>query len=72
MTTTTRAQPNDRYLSVHALRAEVASGAIDTVVVALTDMQGRLQGKRMHAAYFLDHVLEANTEGCNYLLAVDV
>ena len=72
MTTTTRLQPNDRYLSVDALRADVASGAIDTVVVALTDMQGRLQGKRMHAAYFLDHVLEANTEGCNYLLAVDV
>ena len=32
-------------------------------------MQGRLQGKRMHAAYFVDHVLEAGTEGCNYLLA---
>ena len=69
---TTRTQPNDRYLTVDALRAEVARGDIDTVVVALTDMQGRLQGKRMHAAYFLDHVLGQGTEGCNYLLAVDV
>ncbi|GAB2592797.1 glutamine synthetase family protein [Microlunatus antarcticus] len=72
MSTSTRQAPNDRYLTVDALRAEVASGAIDTVVVALTDMQGRLQGKRMHAAYFLDHVVESGTEGCNYLLAVDV
>ena len=30
------------------------SGEIDTVVVAFTDMQGRLQGKRMHAQFFLD------------------
>ena len=72
MSPTTRQAPNDRYLTVDALRAEVARGDIDTVVVALTDMQGRLQGKRMHAAYFLDHVLGQGTEGCNYLLAVDV
>ena len=72
MSTSTRQAPNDRYLSVDALRAEVARGEIDTVVVALTDMQGRLQGKRMHAAYFLEHVLGQGTEGCNYLLAVDV
>ncbi|GAA3566807.1 gamma-glutamylethanolamide synthetase GlnA4 [Microlunatus spumicola] len=72
MSTATRQPPNDRYLSVDALRAEVARGDIDTVVVALTDMQGRLQGKRMHAAYFLEHVLGQGTEGCNYLLAVDV
>jgi glutamine synthetase len=46
--------------------------AIDTVIVAFTDMQGRLQGKRMHARYFLDEVVAHGTEGCNYLLAVDV
>lgn len=63
---------NDRHLSVHDLRRRVAEGELDTVVVAFTDMQGRLQGKRMHAAYFVDHVLEAGTEGCNYLLSVDV
>jgi glutamine synthetase len=63
---------NDRHLSVHDLRRRVAEGDLDTVVVAFTDMQGRLQGKRMHAAYFVDHVLEAGTEGCGYLLSVDV
>jgi glutamine synthetase len=59
-------------LSVEQLRAEIASGEVDTVVVAFTDMQGRLQGKRMHADFFLDSVLHHGTEGCNYLLAVDV
>jgi glutamine synthetase len=59
-------------LTLEALRVGVASGAIDTVVVAIVDMQGRLQGKRFHAGYFLDEVVEHGTEGCNYLLAVDV
>jgi glutamine synthetase len=63
---------NDRHLSVHDLRRRVAEGDVDTVVVAFTDMQGRLQGKRMHGAYFVDHVLDAGTEGCNYLLSVDI
>jgi glutamine synthetase len=64
--------PNNRYLTLHDLRQRVDAGDIDTVVVAFTDMQGRLQGKRLHARYFLDVALEAGTEGCNYLLAVDV
>ena len=63
---------NDRHLSVHDLRRRINEGDIDTVVVAFTDMQGRLQGKRMHGVYFADHVLEHGTEGCNYLLAVDI
>src|ERR687890_2388511 len=63
---------NDRLLSVEELKARVGHGTVDTVVVAFTDMQGRLQGKRLHAAYFLDVALEAGTEGCNYLLGVDV
>ncbi len=50
----------------------IAAGEVDTVVLAFTDMQGRLQGKRLHAAYFLDVALEHGTEGCNYLLAVDI
>ncbi|MDI3386857.1 glutamine synthetase family protein [Streptomyces sp. B-S-A8] len=58
-------------LSVEELRALVASGEIDTVVLAFPDMQGRLQGKRFAAGFFLDDVLEHGTEGCNYLLAVD-
>ena len=44
-------------LSLYQLRALVADGAVDTVEVSITDMQGRLQGKRMSAEYFLDQVV---------------
>ena len=64
--------PGTGPLSVEQLRDDVSSGVIDTVVVAITDMQGRLQGKRVHAPFFVDEVLGHGTEGCNYLLAVDV
>ena len=63
---------NDRHLSMAQLLQRIETGKIDTVVVAATDMQGRLQGKRMHARYFADVVVPHGTEGCNYLLAVDV
>lgn len=59
-------------LTVEVLRQEVAEGKIDTVAVGITDMQGRLQGKRIDADYFLEEVLDANTEGCNYLMATDI
>jgi len=42
------------------------------VIIALTDMQGRLQGKRLSAEFFLEEVANEFSEGCNYLLAVDV
>ncbi|HEY9327553.1 MAG TPA: glutamine synthetase family protein [Streptomyces sp.] len=58
-------------LAVEELRLLVDSGEIDTVVLAFPDMQGRLQGKRFAAAFFLDEVVTHGTEGCNYLLAVD-
>jgi glutamine synthetase len=59
-------------LDLETLRAEVDAGRIDTVLIAMTDMQGRLQGKRLTATHFLDEVVEHDAEGCNYLLAVDV
>jgi len=59
-------------MSIEALRVAISSGTIDTVLLALTDMQGRLQGKRLHAPFFLDEVLAHGSEACNYLLAVDV
>ncbi|MEU7524544.1 glutamine synthetase family protein [Saccharothrix sp. NPDC042600] len=59
-------------LTVEELRGLVDTGEIDTVLVAIVDMQGRLQGKRCAARYFLDEVLAHAAEGCNYLLAVDV
>src|SRR5690242_13162464 len=59
-------------LSMEDLRLAVNAGTIDTVALAIVDMQGRLQGKRLHAQFFLDEVVRHATEGCNYLLAVDV
>ncbi|WP_155338271.1 glutamine synthetase family protein [Acrocarpospora corrugata] len=59
-------------MTVEQLRAEAEAGRIDTVLLGFTDMQGRLQGKRLSARYFLEEVLGHAAEGCNYLLAVDV
>ena len=60
-------------LSLDQLGAEVESGAIDTVIVAFTDMQGRLMGKRLHGEYFVEEVGAGHgVEGCNYLLALDM
>jgi glutamine synthetase len=59
-------------LTLDELRSEVESGAIDTVVAAFTDMQGRLLGKREQAEFFLDASAEHGVEGCNYLLALDM
>ncbi|WP_158841963.1 glutamine synthetase family protein [Saccharothrix deserti] len=59
-------------LAVEELRVLVDAGEIDTVLVTVVDMQGRLQGKRCGARYFVNEVLSHAAEGCNYLLAVDV
>jgi glutamine synthetase len=69
---TSKGLRNDRHLSMQHLLDRIRDGAVDTVVVAFTDMQGRLQGKRLHGQYFVDHVVGHGTEGCNYLLSVDV
>jgi glutamine synthetase len=54
------------------LLAMIEDGEVDTVIVAMTDMQGRLQGKRLDARFFADEVAVSGTEGCSYLLASDV
>ena len=59
-------------LSIDQLKKDIESGKIDTVVVGATDMQGRLQGKRIHGKFFLDDTIKNGTEGCNYLLASDI
>jgi glutamine synthetase len=59
-------------VTVEELKKAVADGTVDTVLLAIADMEGRLQGKRLTAKHFLDDVLEHGAEGCNYLLAVDV
>jgi len=59
-------------LTIESLRQQVTAGEVDNVIVAFTDMQGRLEGKGCSARYFLDEVLSHGAEACNYLLAVDV
>jgi glutamine synthetase len=57
-------------LTLEELRAD---SSIDTVIMAFTDMQGRLLGKRLHRDFFFDQVEHGHgTEGCNYLLALDM
>lgn len=60
------------FLTLDALKALVADGDIDTVIVAFTDMQGRLVGKRLSARLFVEDTINNGAECCNYLLAVDV
>jgi glutamine synthetase len=59
-------------LTLDQLTRAADDGTVDTVLLAICDMQGRLQGKRLTARHFLDEVVEHDAEGCNYLLAVDV
>ncbi|ROS25031.1 glutamine synthetase [Rathayibacter sp. PhB127] len=59
-------------LTLERLDALIDAGEIDTVIVAFTDMQGRLVGKRISARLFQDDVAAHGAECCNYLLAVDV
>ena len=59
-------------LTVEELRILALEGTIDTVEVVMTDMQGRLQGKRVSAEFFLDEAVGHDAEACSYLLAVDV
>src|SRR3954453_8526454 len=59
-------------MNLDELRADASADRADTVLLAITDMQGRLQGKRLTARHFLDEVVPNAAEACNYLLAVDV
>jgi glutamine synthetase len=61
-----------KTLTVASLREAVDAGDIDTVVLAMVDMQGRLQGKRFDAEYFVSEVVPHGAESCTYLLAVDI
>jgi glutamine synthetase len=60
-------------LSLDELRADIESGAVDTVIACFTDMQGRLMGKRLDAEFFLaENEAGHSGEGCNYLLALEM
>jgi glutamine synthetase len=59
-------------LTIDALAEAVTNDDIDTVIVAFTDHQGQLLGKRVDARYFLDEVATDGSHGCNYLLTTDL
>jgi len=63
---------NKGMLSTLELKSLVAAGEIDTVIVAFTDIQGRLVGKRVSARLFVEDIMGHGAECCNYLLTVDV
>jgi glutamine synthetase len=60
-----------RHLSFEDLQQQVDQGAIDTVIAAMPDMQGRLMGKRFQAEFFVKTAWQ-ETHACNYLLATDM
>ena len=60
-----------KMLTLEELKKHVSEGSIDTVVVSIPDMQGRLMGKRFHAQHFIDSACN-ETHCCNYLLATDL
>jgi glutamine synthetase len=60
-------------LALEELKKASEDGSIDTVVVAFTDMQGRLLGKRLHAEFFVEEASAGHgVEGCTYLLALEM
>jgi len=68
----TTTNPRSGNLTVDELNSLIDSKEIDTVIVAFTDMQGRLVGKRVGARFFKEEISHHGAECCNYLLAVDV
>src|SRR5207237_9063846 len=67
----TRRQEKTAKITLEELVRQTKAGEVDTVIIAIADLQGRLMGKRLTGAYFLDHVDEG-LHACDYLLAMDV
>jgi glutamine synthetase len=64
--------PTGDHPRLDELRAAIAEGTVDTLIVAFTDMQGRLMGKRVTATAFLDGVIDHGAHVCTYLLGTDM
>ncbi|MGW3493129.1 glutamine synthetase family protein [Streptomyces sp. NPDC001020] len=62
---------SEKPLSLSDFRNLVKAGAIDTVLLAIPDLQGRLKGKRYDANHFLKRVVHHGAEVCAYVLATD-
>lgn len=65
-------EPHKKHPMLEELEGMVRSGEIDTLVVAITDMQGRLVGKRVQAQAFLNGVIDHGAHFCTYLLGTDM
>jgi glutamine synthetase len=59
-------------ITVDQLARQIEADAIDTVISAVCDMQGRLVGKRVTGRFFVEHCLEHGTHFCTYLLGTDM
>ncbi|MET4427193.1 glutamine synthetase family protein [Mycolicibacterium sp. 624] len=59
-------------LSIEDLRHAVGEDTIDTVVVAMPDMHGRLVGKRLDAKHFLEDSVDSGVNACSYLITRDI
>jgi len=66
------AHPRGKHPRLEELEGQVRSGEIDTLIVAITDMQGRLVGKRVQAQAFLNGVIDHGAHFCTYLLGTDM
>ena len=64
--------PDRSHPRLEELQAMVRDGRIDTLIVAITDMQGRLMGKRVQAQAFLSGVIDHGAHFCTYLLGTDM
>jgi glutamine synthetase len=64
--------PHRKHPRLEELEGMVREGEIDTLVVAFTDMQGRLMGKRVQAQAFLNGVIDHGAHFCTYLLGTDM
>ena len=67
----TRRQEKTAKITLEELVRQTKAGEVDTVIIAIADLQGRLMGKRLTGPYFLDHVDEG-LHACDYLLAMDI
>jgi glutamine synthetase len=63
---------HDKHPLLQELEGMVRDGQIDTLIVAITDMQGRLMGKRVQAQAFLNGVVDHGAHFCTYLLGTDM
>ena len=62
----------NQHVGAPQLEADIRDGVIDTVIVAFSDHQGQLIGKRTDGEFYLDVVAEQGTENCDYLIACDI